>query len=401
MTKVQHRHGVADAHHHIHVVLDQDDGDAVIADLADDLHQLFDVGRRQASSGLVEQQELRVERQSAGNFNDGGQIVFATGYPDANGQRTESARISPQGYVGIGTSHPQYQLDIWDQNSGTLRVGSATNQTLITSTASGLSVSPTPPALISFGNGAFVIDTMNSYAGVGTPSPASDMQLMRVASGAVGPVLSFFNATDTLGDAAQIRFDVGAYLPNSTITVMSDIDSNTAMIFRTRQDGMFGEAMRINGGGNVGIAESNPTDKLVVGGVISSYAGFRLPDGHLLTSLADVNAAQVADSAPTPAGTGSLWWDSTSGHLYIYYQDSWIDTAQSGNRNQVGYQLINDTASAVLTNDGILSVSGSLRLPLTTKSSSDPGEIGQLAYDDEYIYVFTQSGWKRSQLLSF
>ena len=62
---------VAHAHHHVHVVLDQDHRDAVVADLADDRDQLLDVGRGQAGGRLVEQQQLRVERQRAARSRAG------------------------------------------------------------------------------------------------------------------------------------------------------------------------------------------------------------------------------------------------------------------------------------------------------------------------------------------
>jgi hypothetical protein len=76
LAEVEHRDGVADAHHHVHVVLDEDHGDAVVADLADDGHQLLDVGRGQAGGRLVEQQQLRVERQRARDLQ---QALLAVG----------------------------------------------------------------------------------------------------------------------------------------------------------------------------------------------------------------------------------------------------------------------------------------------------------------------------------
>jgi hypothetical protein len=338
--------------------------------------------------------------QSAGNFNDGGQIIFATGYPDANGKRAESVRIAPSGYVGIGTAFPGYQMDIWGPTTGTLRVGSPTNQTIFSSDAAGLSVFTTPGAYLNLGSNTLVLDTANNYVGINTSTPQNDLILYRLSPGSIGPVLSLYNATNTLGDSVQIRFDVGAEIPNSTITVSSDVNSNTDMIFTTRQNGIFTESLRINGSGNVGIGESDPTDRLVVNGVISAYGGFRLPDGSILSSLADIKSAQVSDMAPDEAVTGSLWWDSTSGKIFIYYQNSWIDTTQVGG-GQSPSSLVNGTATAILDDAGRLSISDSVVLPLTVKNSIDPGTIGQFCFDNDYIYVFTQTGWKRAQLMSF
>ena len=68
LAEVEHGDRVGDRHHDIHVVLDQDDGDAVLADLADDRHQFLDVGRGQAGSRLVEQQQLGIQAERAADF---------------------------------------------------------------------------------------------------------------------------------------------------------------------------------------------------------------------------------------------------------------------------------------------------------------------------------------------
>jgi hypothetical protein len=76
LAEVEHGDRVRDRHHDVHVVLDQDDGDAVVADLADDRHQLADVRRRQARGRFVQQQQARVERQRAADLQ---QALLAVG----------------------------------------------------------------------------------------------------------------------------------------------------------------------------------------------------------------------------------------------------------------------------------------------------------------------------------
>ncbi len=76
LAEVEHGDRVADAHDDVHVVLDQDQRDAMVADLADDRHQLLDVGRGEAGGRLVEQQELRIESQSAADLE---QALLAVG----------------------------------------------------------------------------------------------------------------------------------------------------------------------------------------------------------------------------------------------------------------------------------------------------------------------------------
>jgi hypothetical protein len=57
---VEHDYALADALNQPHVVLDQQHGDAAVADAADVLHQLALLGRVGAGGRLVEEQELRL-----------------------------------------------------------------------------------------------------------------------------------------------------------------------------------------------------------------------------------------------------------------------------------------------------------------------------------------------------
>ncbi len=66
---VEHGDAVGHSHDERHVVLDQDDGDAESADLADDAVELELLGRVHAGSGLVEQDEVRVRGQGPGDLH--------------------------------------------------------------------------------------------------------------------------------------------------------------------------------------------------------------------------------------------------------------------------------------------------------------------------------------------
>lgn len=50
--------------------------------------------------------------QSAGNYDNGGQIIFGTGIPDGNGRRAETVRITPAGHVGVGNAAPGSRLTV-------------------------------------------------------------------------------------------------------------------------------------------------------------------------------------------------------------------------------------------------------------------------------------------------
>src|SRR5215510_13043826 len=60
---IEHRNSLRDAHDHLHVVLDKEDGDALVDDLADQLHKRDLLLRREAGGGLVQQQQPGLGRQ--------------------------------------------------------------------------------------------------------------------------------------------------------------------------------------------------------------------------------------------------------------------------------------------------------------------------------------------------
>src|SRR5215475_2573663 len=59
LPEIEHRDGVGYFHNEIHVVLDDEQCDAGILDLADDARQLLELGRIHTSSGLIQHQQQR------------------------------------------------------------------------------------------------------------------------------------------------------------------------------------------------------------------------------------------------------------------------------------------------------------------------------------------------------
>jgi len=337
--------------------------------------------------------------QSAGNYNTGGQIVFATGSPDGNGQRAESVRINSQGFVGIGTTNPVYQLDAYGFSNSTVRIATAGRQSTLTTTHGGLNITTQNPGNVNIGFDAVTINIPNNYVGIGLVAPQYDLHVYRYTPGAVGPVLTLGNPTNTLGDAVQQRYDVGSptRLPNATLTVSADVNSNTNMVWATRQNGIFAETMRINHSGNVGIGTSNPITKLTVNGVITSTSGgFQYPDGSIQTTADSVFVGQYP---PNDFSTGTMWWNTTDGNLYLNYQGVWVPAAV-GAGGGIGpiNSLNNGSNSTVLESNGVLTLSGLLQAPQATKAPRDPGVIGQICWDNNNIYVYTNTGWKTASL---
>ena len=65
---VEHEHAVADAHHELHVVLDQQDRRAVAADVGEEPLERRRLGRVHSRRGLVEREQLRLGRERAGDL---------------------------------------------------------------------------------------------------------------------------------------------------------------------------------------------------------------------------------------------------------------------------------------------------------------------------------------------
>jgi len=294
--------------------------------------------------------------QSAGNYNCGGQVVIATGIPDASGQRAETVRINNQGFVGIRNSNPQYQLDAYGTSSSTVRIGTAGRQSTLTTNAVGLNIATQPAGNVITGCGSLTVNTAKSFVGIGLTNPQFDLHIRHRVPGQLGPVLTLCNATNTCGDAVQLRFNVGSacHLPSSTITVTT-VENNSDMVFSTTYCGSYNEAMRISTNGYVGIDRYYPSYKLDVNGCIRGCA-FVFPDGSILDS-AFVNT-YVGTDPPVPTETGKLWYNNQNSILYICCSSNWIRIASGGcvPPPVVTNSLINGCQVAYLDNNGVFVV---------------------------------------------
>jgi len=83
----------------------------------------------------------------------------------------------------------------------------------------------------------------------------------------------------------------------------------------------------------------------------------------------------ISNTGSTPPGThpeGTLWFDPTSGRLYVYYDSNWVDASPKGTASAISY---------------------------ATKAANATGVAGQISYDANWIYICTSANtWKRSPL---
>ena len=262
--------------------------------------------------------------QSAGNYNNGGQIVFGTGYPDASGQRAETMRLVSTGNVGIGITTPSHLLDIFGNTNSEIRLGTNYQSTVLSNNNVGMTISTSPQSNVIIGNNILTINTLSGNIGIGTANPNNTFDINLSNSGNIGPVLNLRNSTNTLGDAARISFDVGGLLPNATIDVIADTGSNTKFIINTTKNQILSESIRIDKNGNVGIGTSDVSTLLTVNGAITSkLIGFVFPDGSIQQTAATSNGGNVT------ATTGNITFNttniSTNNSSYIKLEPAYPD----------------------------------------------------------------------------
>ena len=114
------------------------------------------------------------------------------------------------------------------------------------------------------------------------------------------------------------------------------------------------------------------------GGTSSQYL---MADGSVTTGGGGGGASVTISDTPPAATAGDLWWESDTGRLKIYYQDTdttqWVDT------------------NPPLTQDRIASSSA-------PSSATDTGTPGDIRYDSGYVYIcISNNTWKRAALTTW
>lgn len=114
------------------------------------------------------------------------------------------------------------------------------------------------------------------------------------------------------------------------------------------------------------------------GGTSSEYL---MADGSVTTGGGGSGASVTISDTPPAASAGDLWWESDTGRLKIYYQDTdttqWVDT------------------NPPLSQDRIASSSA-------PSSATDTGTPGDIRYDSGYVYIcISNNTWKRAALTTW
>jgi len=188
----------------------------------------------------------------------------------------------PLGNVGIGTLAPLNGLQVFklnDFDGGSIRFGHSGSSDGIISfgwndrtLSDAFKISYSPHNLNSSIVDLFTIGT-NGNVGIGTNLPASKLEVYNTAK--MGHLVLSAN-DDPNADMTRIDIDFNVANQYHTVGRISSFYLDSAdggsggLKFFTRENGVLDEKMNINHNGNIGIGQTNPSNKLDVNGTIHS-----------------------------------------------------------------------------------------------------------------------------------
>jgi len=267
-------------------------------------------------------------------------------------QGSEKVRIDSSGRVGIGTSSPSEKLHIVD----TSNPASTTGSVIIEGQRDG---------------------TANLMELRARDASASSSALPSGQGGIVR--FTGFDGTD---------FEEMAFIGYQAEATVADGDAPSRLIFGTTSDGAgaASEKMRITSEGKVGIGTTSPQSKLHV-------VGDSGDSGIIYVSDADNGTGATDSLLIQKSGTSGLITNRDSGYLSL-------------GANNTAHMLFIDTTGNVgigtTSPDAPLDINGNrlkIRTARTIANADDNGEVGEISWDANYLYVCVNTDtWKRVAL---
>jgi hypothetical protein len=96
---------------------------------------------------------------------------------------------------------------------------------------------------------------------------------------------------------------------------------------------------------------------------------------------------------PTTPGVGDLWWDTTSGRLYVYYNSAWIDASPvDGEGISSTNELVNGNKNVSLASTGIITLPSSSYLE-STDTNLKVGAQGTITIRSNAASNLTTKAW--------
>ena len=237
---------------------------------------------------------------------------------------TERMRITAGGNIGIGTNSPSTALDI----TGDARVTAASNTSTALTTTGRIGINqPSPSTALDITGDARVTAssststalTTTGRVGINQSSPSTDLDIIGITRSSTGIKLGNA-ATTTMTDtssldventgSARARFTSGNNIftigihshtttPNESFIWNT---SNTPMAFGTNAT----ERMRITAGGNIGIGDAAPDNRLTVGGGAKIKGQLHMDSNRIISvgTPSDNNDAATKAYVDTTITTG-------------------------------------------------------------------------------------------------
>ena len=275
--------------------------------------------------------------------------------------------------IGIGSEAPRYPLDI---HGGNLLVSGSAAGNLILEDR-GVGDSSRPFHVVSSDGGNFKINRSNRNASGTTTSSVNSLTLSSSGNLGLGPQTnptSNIHIADLSANGYELKISGNALQFNRTSSSYIDQVNDTGSIL-FRMGSSYTEAMRITSSGNIGVGVANPTQKLMVKGIIASEAtnstnnwmGYTYTDNTFRLNYNGAGADEVTITSSGLVGINDTTPDAT---LSVGGSTAFVDIgAAGGNRAKIGYS----------SNDcyfGTSSSSGQFIFKNNVTSSGNPADSG-------------------------
>jgi hypothetical protein len=339
----------------------------------------------------------------------------------------ERMRIKNTGHIGIGMNNPSATLDIF----GNINI---TNTSTYTFTTPGRYTLCVP-------NNALSADFEMVGAGGYDPAPFPSFNSAGIGGYIKGnftipPLVS--TITIVVGDVGQILQPSGASyitVPNAgPLFVIAGAGGSRVFSLAGGEGGggTFVGGIANGGNGNSSISPSAPGGGgSTVGGTAGTscnppYSPAQAGQGRPVTedyeqalggsSLSNLGigpggSGYTGGGSGCAGGGGSSYYDSSVTTIALSYGGNAFGPLALlpgyGRTNQSGYVtitfILNDnslTANGNIIGSKLIATQGCINLSQSTNvTAATPGIIGDIRWDDDYIYVSTTVGWRKSQLV--
>ena len=249
--------------------------------------------------------------------SEDGNLLF---YTSTNGSSTEKVRIDELGRVGIGTTDPDYALDIQSGNLRLKRSGSNDSAIYFGNSTDNYIFGSRVNNLLTFGTDGSEQARITGIGSLGVGSDDPDTRVhIEESSPTDGILLKLNNDVNSSGSEAglRIRHNNSSQLECNVLT--ERMGANAGLDYKielSNSSGTVTERLRITESGNIGIGTQEPAAKLVVQGenTTSSIAAHiksgngasvvgLIVDGDNETGDVLIRARSNATSLPTDSDT--------------------------------------------------------------------------------------------------